>query len=205
MGNQIFRDRLESRISSALVEAQNCSRIAHPGMVGRIRQIMVENLLKPLLPEGFHIGAGKITDAKGNLSSETDVIIYDRRSIPPVLYDEKEGVFPVETVHYSIEIKSRLTAAELVDSVKNGIRLRSLFQGHFPHSAIFAFESDLTSSTEAERIIQTQNEHSPPLPVNVFCRSWKTVRLLGCQSALLEMDNARNGEPRGRKLSDRCN
>lgn len=118
MGNQIFRDRLENSIDHALREARNCSRLDHPGLIGRFRQIMVEQLLQPLLPEGFHIGSGKVTDAKGNLSAEADIIIYDRRSVPPILYAKTEGVFPIETVYYSIEVKSKLTAREFADALK---------------------------------------------------------------------------------------
>ena len=169
MGNEIFRDRLENNVKHALVEAQNCSKLNHPGMVGRVRQIVIDQLLRPLLPEGFYIGTGKVTDARGNLSSETDIIIYDRRSIPPILYDEKEGIFPVEAVHYSIEVKSKLTSAEFKDSVEKGINLRALSGGNLPHSALFAFASDLTASSDAERFIQAQKAMLVPLPINIFC------------------------------------
>ena len=169
MGNQIFRTRLEKAIQRALEDARDCSSLDHSGMVGHVREIFVEDLLRPLLPKGFYIGKGKITDAKGALSSETDIIIYDRHSVPPALYDDKNGVFPVEIVHYCIEVKSMLTATELRDALEKGIKLRSLFGGHLFHSALFAFGSDLTASPDADRFIQAQKEMLAPLPINIFC------------------------------------
>jgi hypothetical protein len=166
--NKLLRDRLLADIDRCLAEARNCSQLAHPGLVGKVRQILIEALLVPLLPDGFRIGTGKVTNSNGYLSAETDVIIYDRRSVPPVLYDEKHGLFPIESVYYVIEVKSTLGAAELEKSIQNGIKLRSL-TGRQPHSALFAFASDLKEGKDSDRFIQRQKDLHVPLPVNIFC------------------------------------
>lgn len=166
--NKLLRDRLLADIERCLTEARNCSQLNHAGMVGKVRQILVETLLVPLLPDGLRIGTGKVTDSNGSLSAETDVIIYDRRSVPPVLYDEKNGLFPIESVYYVIEVKSTLTAAEFEKSIQNGSQLRSLV-GRQPHSALFAFGSDLKEAKDSERFVQRQKDIRVPLPVNVFC------------------------------------
>lgn len=166
--NQLFRERLIANIDLCLVEAENCVRVAHPGMIGNIRQIVVEWLLSPLLPDGIHIGTGKITDSNGNLSAETDVIIYDRRSVPPLMYDEKNGVFPIESVYYAMEVKSTLTAEEFESTIAKGERLRTLV-GRQPHSVLFAFASNLKDSKDSQRFIQRQKDIRVPLPVSIFC------------------------------------
>jgi len=168
MGNEIFRNRLNNRIKKCISEAQDCVRLEHHGMAGNVRQILVEKLLVPLLPEGVHIGSGKVTDSSGNLSSETDIIIYDRRIVPPILYDEKSGVFPIESIYYVIEVKTTLTKGEFDKSIRNGQKLRSL-RGSQPHSALFAFNSDLRRSKDSKRFIQAQKDMFVPLPINVFC------------------------------------
>lgn len=166
--NKLLRDRLIANIDRCLTEARNCSQLDHSGLVGKVRQILVETLLVPLLPDGFQIGTGKVTDSNGSLSAETDVIIYDRRSVPPVLYDEKHGLFPIESVYYVIEVKSTLSAAEFEKSIQNGIQLRSL-AGRQPNSALFAYGSDLTERKDSDRFIQGQKDMRVPLPVNIFC------------------------------------
>lgn len=166
--NKLLRDRLIADIDRCLTEARNCSQLAHAGLVGKVRQILVETLLIPLLSDGFRIGTGKVTDSNGSLSAETDVIIYDRRSVPPVLYDEKHGIFPIESVYYVIEVKSTLSSAEFERSIQNGVQLRSLV-GRQPHSALFAFGSDLKEGKDSDRFIQRQKDMRVPLPVNIFC------------------------------------
>lgn len=168
MANELFRDRLYGNIDRCLREAEACARLQHPGMIGQVRQILIEHLLLPLLPEGVRVGTGKITDSNGNLSAETDVIIYDRRSVPPLMYDERNGVFPLESVYYAIEVKSVLTAEEFERSIANGQKLRSLV-GPQPHSVLFAFGSNLKVAKDSERFIQHQKDMLVPLPISVFC------------------------------------
>ena len=166
--NKLLRDRLIANIERCLVETHNCSQLGHPGMIGTVRQILVEALLLPLLPNGVHIGTGKMTDSNGAVSAETDIVIYDRRSVPPLMYDEKNGVFPIESVYYAIEVKSTLTAEEFETSIAKGERLRSLV-GRQPHSALFAFSSNLKEAKDSERFIKRQKDIRVPLPINIFC------------------------------------
>jgi hypothetical protein len=166
----MFQDRLNNEIDACLREASMCSALHHHGLSGNVRQLVVERLLTPMLPEGFRIGTGKITDSEGNLSAETDVIIYDRRAVPPLMYDEKLGVFPIESVYYAIEVKTTLTVEEFESSIQKGIKLRSLRgSGLLPHSALFAFSSDLKVKKDSERFIERQKDILGPPPINVFC------------------------------------
>jgi hypothetical protein len=168
MTNKLYRDRLDTNIKRCLTEAHNSSALDHPGLVGTVRQLFINDLLTPLMPDGVHIGTGKITDSEGRLSAETDIIVYDRRSVPPLMYDQKLGVFPIESVYYAIEVKSTLTSAEFESSIEKGRKLRAL-RGPQPHSALFAFGSDLKTKRDSERFIQRQKDILTPLPINIFC------------------------------------
>jgi len=118
-----------------------------------------------MLPADFKIGTGKIVDNEGNQSAETDLILYNKAVLPPVMYSERDGVFPVESSYYAIEVKSRLTAAELQDAIRKGRSITALSylgkqQGEFQHRAptatvLFAFGTDLAEgSSEIERYAQ---------------------------------------------------
>src|SRR5207249_4251847 len=124
------------------------------------REIAIHQLIAPLLSSEFRIGTGKVADHAGELSSETDLIIYSSKTIPPILFSDQLGVFPLDSCFAAIEIKSRLTGAELTEVVKNSRNLRQLkhVSGHFdpagrgvPHDvqalvcSLFAFGSDLSS------------------------------------------------------------
>lgn len=118
-----------------------------------------------MLPAGFNIGTGKIVDTEGRQSSEADLIIYNRSVLPPVLYSDRDGIFPVESCYYAIEVKSQLTAANIRDALEKGRALLQLnWTGKqptdFPNRApvvlvLVAFDSDLAeSSSEIERYTQ---------------------------------------------------
>lgn len=159
MPNNLFRQRALSLIEAAKREFLEITEIDHPGLRGRVREIAVERLIRPFLPAPFDIGTGKIVDANGKQSSETDVIIYSRDILPSIMYSERDGLFPIESTFFSIEIKSRLTSVELNDAIKKAERLAGLdyLYGYHTDDAqqvehkfmttmplLFAFDSDLT-------------------------------------------------------------
>ncbi len=102
MANPIFRQRAIDLVRGAIREAQSASLLDHSGLVGRVREIVVNNLVKPFLPSAFDVGTGKIADSKGFQSRETDLVIYSKAVLPPVLYSERDGVFPAEASFYAI-------------------------------------------------------------------------------------------------------
>lgn len=126
MAKQFYRDRLINNIKHALGEARNASKVEHSGMRGRIREIAASDIFSPMLPGGFEIGTGKICDRDGRQSLETDLVIYNRSILPPILYSERDGLFPIEACFYSIEVKSSITAKEVKDAVQKGQRILEL-------------------------------------------------------------------------------
>ncbi len=185
MANQLLRNEMRKEIASALQAFADIGSIDHSGLRGRIREIITEKLLKPILPPGVEIGTGKITDSLGHLSAETDIIIYSRLTLPPLVYGHSTGLFPVEACIYSIEVKSTLTAAELKDSLEKVRKLRSLkyLNSFYPLNfinpigppssfvipALFAFSSDLVldqlSEIERYRKYDSNADSAPLIPV----------------------------------------
>lgn len=185
MPSQLLRNEIKKEVISALQAYADISDLDHSGLRGRIREIITERLLKPILPPGVEIGTGKITDSLGNLSAETDIIIYSRLTLPSLVYGYSTGLFPVEACIYSIEVKSVLTASELKDSLKKVKRLKALkyLNSFYPLNfinpigppssfvipALFAFSTDLTQDGlgEIERYKKYDNnaDTAPLIPV----------------------------------------
>jgi hypothetical protein len=167
MANPLVRDHYIRNVRKAVDDAKGAALIGHQGLAGTLREIFVGNLLQPLIPPGFGIGRGKVIDSNGGSSAECDVIIYNRSILPPILYDEKLGVFPIEACIYAIEVKSTLTSTELDDTIRKCRQLWSLTpmrQGDYrPRTALFAFGSDLTSKGELERYLE---KDGPPYPTS---------------------------------------
>ena len=174
MPNKIYRDRIINQIEYAVREAENATKIEHPGLLGRIRELSASHVFGPLLPSGFEIGTGKICDREGNLSSEADLVIYNKSILPPVMYSEREGVFPIEACFYAIEVKSKATASEVRDAIQKGQEIMKLEYAN-PSSSdklkhlslvvptFFAFGSDLSDSGMSE--LQRYAKYDP---------EWKT-------------------------------
>jgi len=186
MANEIIRQEFLISVHNAIVRARNVSEIDHAGVRGHAREIFLQNLLKPILPPYVEIGSGKIADSKGTLSAETDVIIYSRQTLPPLLYKHDFGIYPAEACVYAIEVKSKLTATEIQSTIEKFKRLRELIYlppalNHLYQPTgrvmppviplLFAFDSDLSVSGKDEleryRNLDQEANVSPIIPV--FC------------------------------------
>jgi len=185
MANPSFRDELIKEIRAALQSFKNAARIDHSGLKGLVREILTEKLLQPILPPGVEIGNGKITDSLGNLSAQSDLIIYSRATLPPLIYGRSTGLYPVEACLYAIEVKSALNSQELKNSIENFKRLRTLqyLPSFYPFNfvrpigpacsfvipALFAFSTDLVKGgkSEIDRYfdIDSSAHEAPIIPV----------------------------------------
>lgn len=162
----LFQEVLKQNIDNCIAQAKIAHLTEHSGLCGELREILISNVLNSLLPDGFGIGTGKIADCKGNLSSQTDIIIYNKSKFPPILF-EKVGFFPIESVVYAIEVKSTLNLTELNSTIRKADLLKNLY-GRKPHYILFAFNSDLKDQkSDLNRMNRTLSVKDPAL--NIYC------------------------------------
>lgn len=136
-------------------EFNDASLISHPVLKGNIREQGLGRLIAQILPDGWDIGKGQIHDSFGNQSGEIDLLIYDKRVIPPLLFNEKEGIYPIESVLYVFEIKSKSTSKEIQTTVEKFKKVRSLKSMYKSFERLttvyFCYSTDLTDKSEYER------------------------------------------------------
>ena len=113
-------------VKGAIHSARAAAGLAHPGVKGSVLEILVRQLFKPLLPADVGVGTGQIIDSAGSLSPQIDVILYDRSILPPILFDESFGIFPVDAALYAIEVKTTLTRQEIQSAHDNAKALYQL-------------------------------------------------------------------------------
>jgi len=178
-----YRDLYLVRVRSAIAAAEAARGITHHGVRGQFREIFVRDLLRPLIPVHIGLGSGEIVTADGQHSRQQDVVMYDTRVLPPFLADPAIGLFPLESVLYTIEVKSVLTAADLRQAHESASQIDSFkYQSGF-HTIInepvevpiwkviptlFAFDSDLSGSgrTELDRYPEFGG---PEPPLKAIC------------------------------------
>lgn len=161
-----YRELVRTSVRHAVDRARACSPIAHAGLKGTLREIVIGDLLRPLLPADLGIGTGQVVSATDQTSSQHDVIIYDRSVLPPMIFTGGSGLFPVESVAYTIEIKSTLDVDELRGAHRAAAELsgfsymsgiRDTNDEPLEHdfikviSSVFAFQTDLTATTDLQR------------------------------------------------------
>jgi len=119
---QIAIDNIDRVVASA-----NASRsIIHSGLTGRLREIIVGDLLKPWLNPHLKTATGVIIDHYGNQSKQIDVIVYDERITPPILLNNQEGFVPCHAVVATIEVKSTLSSGTVKDAIENARSVKLL-------------------------------------------------------------------------------
>lgn len=176
-----YKDLMRSRVESAIRQARAVNGEVHQGLKGEIREILIRELFKPLLPADIGVGTGQIVNKyTKELSHQEDIILFDKSILPPILFNETTGFFPIESVLYTIEVKSTLTASELLKSHLAAKKLNGF--DYLPglkdergnekthpvekaRSVVFALQSDLVENgkSEAQRYKEIYRDEGPYL------------------------------------------
>ena len=192
--------------TAAILQAryEKSHAINHNLSKGECRETLIENFLSEMYPDRYCFGDGEIIDSSGNVSKQSDIVIYDDRL--PVLEYEGSKHFFSEGVLAHIEVKSNLSgefenALNNVESVKNlhqnndnTLAMGNQSNGIF--SCIFAFEGpEWTKFSEKTRDYYYTNisgeEYKKSVPmVDTVCtgriyicpRKWKQLRYVHEQS-----------------------
>jgi hypothetical protein len=169
--NRAYKRIFTAKVASAITTAKSLDAVSHPGLKGELLEIIVGEILRPLLPTDIGIGSGQITTSYSEeLSTQQDVILYDRTVLPPVLIDKEKGIFPIESVLYTIEVKTKLTKRELRLAHESALKIKQMEApiirsnpGYSPiiHT-VFALDNDLSSSNEIVRYKKIYG-YNPPI------------------------------------------
>ena len=170
--------RLREDSRHVLERARIEGDIIHPGFKGRLRELLIHDLLLPWLPPYVSCGTGTIIDGTKALDrkhTQDDIIIYDKSLVPPIFASEHapEGVFLYNGVLIRIEVKSRLNKAELeqfVESCKEVMSLTLAVPKTWVSRPItgtmnmlLAYESDLRgpdADSDYLRVIEAMRQHN---------------------------------------------
>jgi hypothetical protein len=155
MANKFFQDLLQADIKTLMTESFAIDKINHEGIKGNVREYGLGRLLSKYLPHEWKVGRGQIHDYQGNQSAETDLIIHNKNIIPPILFGEQLGLYPLESSYYSIEVKTKSTAREIKTTINkfNSLqKLNPINNQYVTRRVYFALSSDLKNKmTELER------------------------------------------------------
>lgn len=119
----MLRRAIENATDHLLSSYSLVGGVDHDGEKGAFREFFLAQLIKPLLPHQFGVGAGVVVAANGEQSRQTDVVIFDRRKLPPILLTGDRGLFPIDSVLAAVEVKSQLKSSDYPQLVAAARRL----------------------------------------------------------------------------------
>jgi hypothetical protein len=131
------------------------SLMPHLGERGRIAEEIIRSVLYRTLPKRFSLGTGVLISASGGTSSQTDIVIFDNFHNSPLLGEFGAGLYPVEIVYATVEVKSVLTKQAL-EKTLTAIRLAPKL-GKEKHCVIQTLEkaADETLKMKSQKITST--------------------------------------------------
>ena len=103
------------------------SQVKHRPSKGSIREReVIKEYLEKYLPGNIGISNGECISTDGTVSSECDIILYEKNTTPYLVHKDGYQVFPIECVYGVIEVKSKLNKNELKDSIAKIKKIKSM-------------------------------------------------------------------------------
>jgi hypothetical protein len=102
---------------------------------GDARESAVRSFLADQLPARFVVTAGEVMDAAGNVSGQTDFVIYDGLNTRPLFTTNGVALLPAEALLATVEVKSKLDKSETDKAVGGMVELRRLRPWDAPWSS----------------------------------------------------------------------
>lgn len=120
---------LIKKYSTAIIEGLErkihaSASLNHRLTKGELRELFVSTVLTSFLTNQFDVGTGIIINQKEVQSTQTDIILYDNRILPPSIKQQHIGVYPAESVLGTIEVKSNLTKQAILEAEASAKKLQ---------------------------------------------------------------------------------
>lgn len=141
----IFRTLLKSKIDefvSAYSETAQAlfyddnGKALHDGEYGTYREAVTRDFIRYFVPERFGIGTGFIFNRKGDVSTQCDIVIYDKALTPLIEAGDRQRFFPVESVCAVGEVKSTLDKARLSEALRKLGQIKQLREDFDPDKIV---------------------------------------------------------------------
>lgn len=169
-------DSLKAAAKKMMIDFEDVtSKIEHKGERGNSREELLLTYLRGYFPNKYQISKGSIIDINGTQSKQQDFIIYDAFNSPILMNMDSTKIIPIESVYATIEIKSSLNKATLLESIKNVKSVRTLpkhtlNQFMSPTAGfIFAFTSDTSLETLVDNLYEFNKDVHFMEQVSVIC------------------------------------
>ncbi|WP_175832372.1 DUF6602 domain-containing protein [Burkholderia cepacia] len=121
--------------------------LIHPGEFGSYREAITQDFLRAFIPQRMAVDSGFVVTASGRISTQCDIIIYDRSVTPLLQNDQKQRFFPMESVCAVGEVKSVLSLGDLKTALRKLAGIKSLRDALYEPSYVHCSKKEGVAST----------------------------------------------------------
>ncbi|MCK5659421.1 MAG: hypothetical protein KAH96_06070 [Alphaproteobacteria bacterium] len=171
---------LKSRKEELKNEAkQIASMTGHPAEKGRSNEQYLMSYLKDYLPSKMGVGTGFIETIKGKerQSSQQDIIIFDRLHNAPLFVNPTLGIYPIEMVLSTIEVKTTLDKKNLKDALVKNQTLRNITKDVKKHFLGWKADKD-DHGNDIIRSVTVCDDTPPRFFIFAYDTSYKSLESL---------------------------
>lgn len=134
MANRIFDGLVKEKIERFISAYMNLSKeiffdgkaLIHPGEYGRYREKICTDFLSLFIPNRLAMGDGFIMTSFDDVSTQCDIVLYDKLFTPTIQSNEMQTFYPIETVVGVIEVKSKMKLCELKEALIKLAKVKAL-------------------------------------------------------------------------------
>ena len=108
----LIQQMLIESANQLLRKLEAVGKVPHDATVGELRETAIASSLQQLLPTGFEVCSGFVTDAYGTISPQLDIVVFQRGVVSPLFLQHKDAVIPFEAFKFAIEVKSTLKTSD---------------------------------------------------------------------------------------------
>jgi len=170
-------------------EFEKAGKTTHPHSVGEGREKSAIDKLKDILPSGIGVGSGFVIDSYGNVSSQCDIVIYEKDlCLKFNAADDRNSYYNCESVIAIGEVKSDLAQKELDDSIKKLKKIKELKRLSNNNRNFRKYLTTLTAYGAESEIYDQNNKPLDQIFTFIICNSFK-LNYKSIISALKKIEN----------------
>ncbi len=143
-----------SYANELLHRADTAGLIKHSATSGSVKEFLCRAVFQRTLPAACALASGQVFDPRGIISRQCDIIIFDDR-IPKLEVATGIGMYPIEGVIATVEVKSQLDKTGLEAAFENAFALHQLEPVHCGTVQVSTGEGTRHPATEEEKRLAT--------------------------------------------------
>ena len=147
----------------------------HSAESGAEAEIILTKFLKDRLPRRFNVESGVVLGSKGEVSKQTDLIVYDALNSPVYRKGPRVHILPRDNVAAIVEVKSKLNKEQLKDAAEKIASVKQIKPSPISNidqpvtfgeliisntfGCVFAYDSYTSLETLAENLKEINEKH----------------------------------------------